>query len=280
MSTRMSWLAECCAGLVDLVLPASCAGCDAVGGPPGLCADCVAALARAVPGRVRPHPEPPGLPRCYALAAYDGALRAALLAYKEQGRRELAASLGDALAGVVAAGLPGPRPVLLVPVPATRAAARRRLGDHMCRLTSRAAVRLRASGWRVGIADALEALPRPDSAHQSAMDRAKTAEAGFVVRVGRLPALARALRAGVAGVLLDDIVTTGATLSVVSRRLSAAGVEVRLAAVLAATQRHRDQGELRSFVPPVPDFRRVTANTSGEEGMTSGLHRVSVRVLR
>ncbi|MGW2958413.1 ComF family protein [Streptomyces sp. NPDC001220] len=89
--------------LTDLVLPAECGGC----GTPRtvLCAECRAALNGAVPRRVRPVPEPPGLPAVYAAAPYADEVRAALLAHKERGALALAGALGAALAGAVRAGL-------------------------------------------------------------------------------------------------------------------------------------------------------------------------------
>ncbi|MEL3951776.1 ComF family protein, partial [Streptomyces sp. LNU-CPARS28] len=85
--------------LTDLVLPADCAGC----GRPrvALCAGCRAALCGAAPRRVRPDPEPRGLPVVHAAAAYGEAVRAVLLAHKERGALPLAGALGEALAGAV-----------------------------------------------------------------------------------------------------------------------------------------------------------------------------------
>jgi predicted amidophosphoribosyltransferase len=243
-----AWFAGAWAALVDLVLPARCAGCDAAGARGGLCGACHTAFAAANPARVRPEPAPPGLPRCLALAAYAGALRNALLAYKERDRRELTGVLGDRLAAVVAAALGGPRHAVLVPVPATVAAARRRQGDHMSRLARRAARRLRAAGWRVQVAYPLRALPRADSAGLSSAARAQVAGQSFTLRPERLPALLRPVRAGAVVVLVDDVVTTGATLCANAQRLRAAGVDVPVAAVLAATQRQAgNQGRARNL---------------------------------
>ncbi|MDT7749481.1 MAG: hypothetical protein QOD96_3143, partial [Pseudonocardiales bacterium] len=83
------------AGLADLVLPAGCAGCGAAGPP--WCARCGAGVG------------PPGTVvgvagtdcATVAVGAYSGPLRAALLAYKERGRRELAAPLGALLAAAL-----------------------------------------------------------------------------------------------------------------------------------------------------------------------------------
>lgn len=247
---------ELLTALVDLVLPASCAGCGAPGVRAACCRPCAVALAAARPQRVRPKPEPPGLPRTVALAAYDGALRSALLAYKDRGRHDLAALLGDRLADVVAAGLGAPaaglgapaaglgavpRPVLLVPVPDTAAAARERHGDHMLRLARRAAGTLRRRGRPAAVASPLRARPRPDSVELSAADRVTAAATAFALRHRRLPDVRAAVAAGVTVVLVDDVITTGATLSAAADLLGRASVPVPLVAVLAATRRRADR---------------------------------------
>lgn len=229
--------------LVDLVLPAGCAGCGATGGSRSVCRDCAAAFAAAVPARVRPEPEPPGLPRCMALAAYAGALRSAILDYKERGRFTLAGPLGDRLGDVVLAGLAGQgsagAAVVLVPVPATTAAARRRYGDHMTRLARRAASRLRGAGCPAEVAHPLRARPRPDSAGLTGAERARLAAEAFTLAPRRVAALRGPVARGARLVLVDDVVTTGATLAAAARRLRGAGLGVYLAATLAATQRTR-----------------------------------------
>ncbi|HEX5540736.1 MAG TPA: phosphoribosyltransferase family protein [Micromonospora sp.] len=227
------------ADLADLVLPVECAGCRGSGRRlrHGVCVSCQSFLSALRPDSVRPTPAPAGLPPCVALGGYDGVLRELLLSYKERGRHGLARPLGFLLAEVVAAALQSDRrPVLLIPVPATAKAVRQRYGDHLWRLSRYTAGRLRAAGWPVMLAQPLRALPRPDSALLDSAGRAAASATAFRLRAGRLPALRRAV-SGRSVIMLDDIVTTGATLSSVSRLLVTAGVQVEAAALLAATRR-------------------------------------------
>ncbi|MEU8153897.1 ComF family protein [Micromonospora sp. NPDC048986] len=220
------------------MLPADCAGCRErrPGLRHGVCPTCVVALRALRPRAVRPTPAPPGLPSCVALGPYAGPLREALLAYKEHGRHGLARPLGALLAEVVATAVGGARPLALVPVPDTAAAARSRYGDHLDRLARHCAARLNRSGWAVRVHRALRASPRPDSVTLDSAGRAAAAEAAFQPRsIG--PGRGRAGRATPVVVLLDDIVTTGVTLAAASRVLTATGWAPSVAAVLAATEK-------------------------------------------
>jgi predicted amidophosphoribosyltransferase len=226
-------------GLADLVLPAPCAGCDGEARYRGVCAACADGLA-GPPGPTRPTPAPSGLPPCLTLGAYEGARRELILAYKERGRRSLAAPLGDALAAVVLAGAAASggaepdRPLVLVPVPATGAAVRARHGDHMLRLARRAARTIDAGGRAASVAPVLRALRKEDSAQLDRHARARVAVGSFAARraAGRV-------RPGALVVVLDDVVTTGSTLAAVTARLAERGVVVAFAATLAATRLRR-----------------------------------------
>lgn len=224
------------AALLDLVLPATCAGCGGQSRTP-VCAACAAVLSAAVPHPVAPSPAPPGLPPCAALAPYEGVLRELILAYKERGRHDLARPLGVLLAAVVSVGSDRSVPLALVPVPASAAAARQRYGDHMARLAGHAVRALRAGHWSAAVCRPLRALPRPDSAALDSAGRARMAATAFRVRPAPATALRRAAASGARVVVLDDIVTTGATVAAVAGRLAAVGITVSGAAVLAATQR-------------------------------------------
>lgn len=235
--------AELVGGLADLMLPAPCAGCgaDRVALRSGACADCAAELEALTPYATAPVPPPPGMPACSAAGPYAGSLRSALLAYKERGRHRLARPLGALLATAVAdvavrhGGGPAV-PIVIVPVPSTARAVRERQGDHMARLAVHAVRRLRAAGWQAEIARPLRALPRPDSASLDPIGRAVVAESSLRIRPARIRILRRALTMRRTLIVVDDIVTTGATMAAVTSRLGEAQVQVTGAAVLAAAR--------------------------------------------
>ncbi len=212
------------ADLLDLVLPGSCAGCGLTG--PELCPGCRADLAR--PPRLHtPTPRPAGLPRLATAASYDGAVRAVLLAHKERGRLGLVRPLGLALAGAVRLLADGP--VVLIPVPSAPAVVRARGHDHARRLAVRAAVELRKQGVPARAARGLlPAREVVDQAGLTAGQRAANLRGALV---------ARRSMDGVRVVVVDDVVTTGATLVEAARALIAGGALVQGAAVVAATAR-------------------------------------------
>jgi predicted amidophosphoribosyltransferase len=170
-----------------------------------------------------------------------------VLAFKEHGRAELAAPLGTALALAVAAvlrGVPASEGgvVLLVPVPSSAAAVRRRGRDHVRELADAAVAELRAAGVPAVTARLLGRAPGrrvQDSAGLGAAER----EANLAGRYRTLPRRPVVLQ-GSRVVLVDDVVTSGATLTEATRALRdergapavGPGVPV-LAAVLAATPR-------------------------------------------
>jgi predicted amidophosphoribosyltransferase len=224
--------------LLDLVLPARCAGC---GGPTGPgCPRCLDVL--AAPARwTRPVPAPPGLPPVATVATYEDPVRSLLIAYKEHGAVALARPLGAALARAVVlvtshlapSHWTGSRPVLLVPVPSSVRQSRRRGADVVAELAACAARELRAAGRTVQVVRALRHVRAvADSAGLDARARAANAVGALGLRRGAGP-----LVAGRAVVLVDDLVTTGASLSESTHVLRLASASVVAAATVAATHR-------------------------------------------
>ncbi len=229
-----TWLAN----LMELLLPRACIGCGWEGG--SWCADCLDA--ELEPTLHRPDPCPPGLPTLATAATYSGSVRNAVLAAKERDRRELDRTLGAMLAtaiGLLIASGPVQQrrlgPLWLVPVPASPAARRRRGRDHVSDWTEWAAQRLRADNIAAQRVSALRRVRGGlDSVGLDAGARALNLSGAFALEPVS-PPLCRSLV-----VVVDDIVTTGATL-VAATACVTAGLDLGPAqlgaAVVAATQR-------------------------------------------
>ncbi|MGW1812580.1 ComF family protein [Streptomyces sp. NPDC002125] len=204
---------------VGLVLPVACGGC---GRPRALlCEECAEDLARA-PRRVRPAPEPAGLPVVHAAAPYENAVRAVLLAHKERGALGLAGALGRALAGAVRAGagqVGGADPLLLVPVPSARRATAARGHDPARRIAVAATAELRRGGTRARVLPVLrQRRAVADQAGLGARERQANLAGALVVAEG-----GRRLLGGGRVVLVDDLLTTGSSLAEAARAVRAAG---------------------------------------------------------
>lgn len=262
---------------LDLILPQPCAGCGTSGAL--LCPACSARLAG--PARLwLPSPVPLGLPPPWAVAPYSGVVSQLIVAHKERGLSGLVRPLGAALgrAALAATGDLG-RPVLLVPVPSSRASVRHRGRDPTLMIAHEAAreVGRQAAAetpWRAGREVARETVPearrevartereevwqtgreatrkpRRDrggrttvSCVQALEHRRRVADQAGLTASDRAANLAGALRArfdlrGQRVIVVDDVITTGATLAEAARALRAAGAEVPAAAVVAATGR-------------------------------------------
>lgn len=236
-----------------------CAGCRGPRGP--ICDRCAPAFSGPIR---RVHRSGLLTFPVVASTVYDGPVREALVAFKDHGRWSLRDPLGLALyrsvSGLVRAkvrqGLraqgevlpddPDEPPVLdlppeaigdllrvlLVPVPSSPGSVRARDGDHVCELAERVEELLP----RRAEADTLPGLVvvrrRRDQVGLGRRERAANLR-GSMRATDVL--VRRAARPGTAVVLVDDIVTTGASLAEAHRALAAAGIWPWGAAVVAAT---------------------------------------------
>lgn len=218
--------------LSDLVLPQRCVGC----GQPAevLCRGCIT-LAAALDLR-HPEPSPSGFPPCAAYGDYGGVLQSAIIAVKEHHRRELVVPLGDLLADAVQAIAPSSS-VVLVPVPSSRGAARERGGDHMLRIGRSCAAHLAdRTGDRWQLSVALQTTRfAVDATAMNRSERLAARSGSFIGRRGSGAALR-----GRDVVIVDDVLTTGATLSAVAAVLRGLGARTVRAATIAATRRNDD----------------------------------------
>ena len=203
---------------LDAALPAQCVGCGREGPP--LCAACVPALDRRleVPAGVPiglPGDLPAPLLQLDWCAPFGGTVRAALHAIKYGGEQRLAEPLGAAIARRWARVGVGADLVTHVPVHAARARTR---GYDQAELIARAA----ASHLNLPYAPLL-ARERATIAQfdLDRSDRAANVAGAFAVRPPR-SVDARAL-VGRWVLLVDDVVTTGATLAACAEALERAG---------------------------------------------------------
>ncbi|OLT28241.1 hypothetical protein BJF83_01700 [Nocardiopsis sp. CNR-923] len=206
--------------LLDLLLPQPCAACSVAPGP--LCGDCLRLLERR-PRQCAPRP---GCPPVWAAGPYSGVDRRVLLAFKEGGADALAAPLGARLAAVYAVtGWSGPD-TLLVPVPGRGPPWRRsRPVDRL------AAVCLERSAGAGRVARLLRYRRRARPQVGLGRDERLTNRRGaFVADPG---AVGGPVRSGLRAVVVDDVLTTGATVAEAARALRDAGVPVVGAVVLA-----------------------------------------------
>jgi len=216
-----------------VLAPVDCAGCG--GADRALCERCRAELTPPCAEQTLDDGT-----RVVAALRYDGTVREIVLAYKEQGRTDVARALAAPLLAAVSTALRGR--CELVALPIGRAAYRRRGYDPVRMLLRKA-----------GLGHPLAALRQThDRAAQKSLSRAARAEnlAGSMVA-------SRGIR-GRRLLLVDDVVTTGASLSEAARALRAAGAEVVGAATLASTPR---------LFPQSPDLPSQSRDSSSRTGL-------------
>ncbi|MEP6816513.1 MAG: ComF family protein [Marmoricola sp.] len=218
---------------LDLTAGSACVHCRTPGRL--LCRDCSALLPQRG-AATSPDPCPPGLVVSVVGGAYDGALRAMVLAHKERRAFALARPLGRVLA-VAARELTTQDLLLLVPVPSRPAVVSARGHDPMLRVTRQAAAFLRRDGYDVRVARLLRQADQvADQAGLDSETRHRNLAGSMAARTGALRALARGGRP-LTAVVCDDVLTTGSTAREAQRALQAVGVSVAGIACVAGTVR-------------------------------------------
>jgi ComF family protein len=222
-------LCDLATSLLDMALPAACAGCSIEG--VALCPTCCGAL------NVRlglPAGVPIGLPSALPMplaqlewcAPFSGAVRKALHGFKYAGERRLAGALAAAVAARwKAAGAGGE---LLVPVPVHAERARRRGYDQAVLLTAEASRRLQLP-WLGALERTRNTAPQFDLGRRA---RRMNVAGAFALRD---PSQAARI-GGRWVVLVDDVMTTGSTLVACAEALYGAGA-VAVSAVTVARER-------------------------------------------
>lgn len=219
--------------LLDQLFPPVCLACaDAVGTPDGLCPSCWRQLAPItapfcpvlgipLPAGLGPDAlsaqalaDPPPYRRARAAVAYNEVARRLVSLLKYADRPEIALFCGRLMAAA-AAELAGPDAVL-VPVPLHRMRQWKRRYNQSTEL-ARVLARLLAIPLETGLV--YRARHTPQQVGLSARQRARNVAGAFAVRPDA------ALRAsGRRIVLVDDVVTTGATVTALARSLRRSGL--------------------------------------------------------
>ena len=199
--------------LVDawsILLPVECAGCGTH--DRALCSACRELL--------RPQVTQHRAAQLTVLSAlrYEDQARRAILAFKEQGRTDVSRVLARALAASMAPLLPAAD--VVVAVPSSRGAYSRRGFDPVRLLLKRAG---------------FEPLKALEQVREATAQKALDAGGRASNRVGAFAATRRL--DGRQVLLVDDVLTTGATVCEAARALAAAGASVVGVATLAFTPR-------------------------------------------
>ncbi|GIG20141.1 hypothetical protein Cch01nite_08650 [Cellulomonas chitinilytica] len=224
--------------LLALVLPVECAGCGTDDVP--WCAAC-AHLVAGTPwrcehraGRLDRLDGRAVLP-VWTLADFAGPVRRAVVAWKDRGRTDLTPWFRSALAAAAfSTGPTWPRrpgtPLLVVPAPSTAAARRHRGADLVADLARGVVDGTGAAGADVRLAAVLARRRGGDQVGLGVRERARNLHGQVVVRTRDRPRVD-----GATVLLVDDVLTTGATVAACRTALEDAGAEVVGCLTLSST---------------------------------------------
>ena len=217
--------------LVDLLLPRTCAGCGVE--TVSLCGPCLTRL----------QPDPRSVAPRYGLLPVSGAgeysdtLRSVVVAMKARKRTDVVPVVGILLAAAIAhaleeSGYSG-GDVTAVPIPTSAAAMRDRGRDLVADLSAHACRLLAADGLTIRSASLLTVVGHRDQVGSGARERRRNV-AG--THSPRRRAQWEPVRRSRRVILVDDVLTTGATFAEAARALREAGVEPHGCAALAVTR--------------------------------------------
>jgi ComF family protein len=197
---------------ISILAPSLCWGCGAASGGHSLCRSCRGAL-RWAEGEAEPVC---GVP-AWAPVSYEGPARALVRALKFRGARGLAGELAAAIAAGAPAGL---LEGALVPVALSRGRGRERGYNQAAELA-------RALSVRTGLPVHELLVREHGGARQMGRGRGARLAQAPRFRAGRL--------APPRAVLVDDVITTGATLAACANALRGAGAREVVAVAYART---------------------------------------------
>ena len=228
--------------LRDLIWPAACICCGAPGHT--VCIPCALDIdARGDPRWHLPDPCPTSFPPTATWGDYDGALRRLVVAHKDEDRTDAAPLLAALLSRVIEITLDGLDRPVLVPIPSSRRSTRHRGRQPLLDVLTHCRL-----GRELPVVQALTQRRRVvDQARLDHRARRVNLQGAIEVRAGWAESLV-----GTDVVLIDDVVTTGATLAEATRAIIESGAdgEVRslCAATICATQRH-DEADVTPDLP-------------------------------
>ena len=220
--------------MIGVLLPRGCAGCDAPDAV--LCPSCRSLFDRVI---ALPLPESTS-GRAYACASYGRCVRRAILAWKDHGDEECDGEFARLIVALAERALPAAdmgKRLLIVPAPSSPASLATRGRRHLTPLAKALTAYYRSRGIDAHTAHAL-AFAAGNKAVETAGagQRASRTGGGLAVRSG--PRGTGGTVRGCDVIVIDDIITTGATMRACADALRDAGGTVVAALALAATPRY------------------------------------------